>query len=89
MEGCLNQVRVSLKGAPLALHYLELCRMDSPDILPHHCPTAGLQIRDGTRLNMIRIQVLGYADDFVLVAPTVEDLQVLVNATQEWCKIWT
>jgi exonuclease III len=74
------------QGCPISPTLFGIMSDGLPRYLAHHCPTAGLQLPDGTRLNIIRIQVLGFADDFVLVAPTVEDLQVLVNATQEWCK---
>ncbi len=51
------------------------------------CPTAGIKLSDSTCLNVIRIQVLGFANDFALIAPTVEDLQILVDATHKWCEI--
>jgi hypothetical protein len=45
-----------------------------------------MKLSDGMCLNVIRIHVLGFADDFVLIAPTIEDLQILVDATQKWCE---
>jgi hypothetical protein len=58
-----------------------------PRYLAHHCPGIGIKLPDGTNLSVIDLQTLGFADDFALVAPTVEDLQRLVNATHEWCQL--
>jgi hypothetical protein len=58
-----------------------------PRFLAHLCPTVGIKLPDGTCLHVLRIQVLGYADDFVLIASTIEDLQQLVDATQKWCEL--
>jgi hypothetical protein len=55
--------------------------------LSHHCPTVGIKLPDGTSLNVIRIQVLEFADDFVLSAPTVEELQARVGSTPKWCEL--
>jgi hypothetical protein len=52
-----------------------------PRYLKHRCPGVGFILPDGTC-----IQILGYADDHALVATSKEDLQLLIDATQEWCE---
>jgi hypothetical protein len=52
-----------------------------PRYLRHRCPGIGVVLPDGTC-----IQILGYADDFALVATSKEDLQLLLDATQAWCE---
>ena len=52
-----------------------------PQYLKHRCPGVGVTLPDGTC-----VQILGYADDFALVATSQEDLQLLLDATQAWCE---
>jgi hypothetical protein len=52
-----------------------------PRYLRHRCPGVGVTLPDGTC-----VQILGYADDFALVATSKEDLQLLLDATQAWCE---
>ena len=52
-----------------------------PRYLKHRCPGVGFILPNGTC-----IQILGYADDFALVAKSLKDLQLLLDATQAWCE---
>ena len=74
------------QGCPISPTLFGVMADGLPRYLAHHCPTVGMKLSDGMCLNVIRIQVLGFADDFVLIAPTIEDLQILVDATQKWCE---
>ena len=73
------------QGCPISPTLFGVMADGLPRYLAHHCPTVGIKLSDGTCLSVIRIQALGFADDFALIAPTVEDLQVLVDATHKWC----
>ena len=75
------------QGCPLSPTVFGVMADGLPRYLAHHCPGVGITISDGTCVNLVRIPVLGYADDFALVAPTIEDLQCLVDATHAWCQI--
>lgn len=44
------------------------------------CPDAGLEVHNG-----LRVAELGYADDFVLLASSANELQKLIDATAEFC----
>jgi hypothetical protein len=48
-----------------------------PRYLKHHWLGIGVILPDGTC-----VQVLGYADDFALVATSIEDLEILLDATK-------
>jgi hypothetical protein len=74
------------QGCPISPTLFGVMADGLPRYLAHHCPTVGMKLSDGMCLNVIRIQVLGFADDFVLIAPMIEDLQILVDATQKWCE---
>ena len=73
------------QGCPISPTLFGVMADGLPRYLAHHCPAVGIKLSDGTCLSVIRIQALGFADDFALIAPTVEDLQVLVDATHIWC----
>ena len=42
----------------------------------------------GVKFGSDFINVLAYADDIVILAETEDDLQTLLNATQQWCNEW-
>lgn len=48
--------------------------------LKSHCSEEGVHLDGGDR-----VSTLGYADDFVLLADTVEGLQRLIDAAAEFC----
>ena len=75
------------QGCPISPTLFGIMADGLPRFLAHHCPTIGIKLPDGACLHVLRIQVLGFADDFVLIAATVEDLQKLVDATQKWCEL--
>jgi hypothetical protein len=75
------------QGCPISPTLFGVMADGLPRYLAHHCPGIGIKLPDGTNLSVIDLQTLGFADDFALVAPTVEDLQRLVNATHEWCQL--
>ncbi len=74
------------QGSPISPTLFGVMADGLPRYLAHHCPTVGMKLSDDMCLNVIRIQLLGFADDFVLIAPTIEDLQILVDATQKLCE---
>ncbi len=42
----------------------------------------------GVKLDTVKISILLYADDMVLIAENEEDLQKMLSTMQEWCKKW-
>ena len=42
----------------------------------------------GVEINDIVLSILLYADDIVLIAPTEEALQKMLNFVSEWCRKW-
>ena len=42
----------------------------------------------GINCQTYKLSTLLYADDIVLLAPSTENLQSLINVVAEWCKIW-
>lgn len=75
------------QGCPISPTLFGIMADGLPRFLAHFCPSIGIKLPDGTCLHVLRIQVLGFADDFVLIASTIEDLQQLVDATQKWCEL--
>ncbi len=45
-------------------------------------------LEEGAQLNNIKIDIIMYADDILLVAPTLKSLQKLLNKTSEFGKKW-
>ena len=42
----------------------------------------------GVTLDDIMISVFLYADDIVLISPTAENLQLMLNTLNSWCRKW-
>jgi Reverse transcriptase (RNA-dependent DNA polymerase) len=47
------------------------------------CPNAG-----PFTIDRLRIPILGYVDDFVLLATSASDLQCLLSAVADWCEVF-
>lgn len=58
-----------------------------PRYREHHCPGIGIKYPDGLNVIDPDLQILGFADDFVVIASTVEDLQRVANANHDCWKL--
>ena len=46
------------------------------------------ELNCGIQINELVISILLYADDIVLIAPTEESLQKMLNFVSDWCRKW-
>ena len=69
------------QGCPLSPTLFGLFIDGLERFLRRACPEAGALTSDGTR-----VPVLGYADDFVLLASSQEQLQALLHALERFCR---
>ena len=69
------------QGCPLSPTLFGLFIDGLERFLRHTCPEAGALTSDGTR-----VPVLGYADDFLLLATSQTELQALVHALEQFCQ---
>ena len=68
------------QGCPLSPTLFGLFADGLHRFLAAHCPGIGPVLSDGRR-----VPKLGYADDFVLLAESPQALQVLIDATAQFC----
>ena len=79
--GLPHPSRTGLKqGCPLSPTLFGLFADGLHRYINVHCPTEGPALDQDTR-----VPILGYADDFVLLADTPEGLQKLINAAATFC----
>ena len=85
VQGCTGQSVASQtglkQGCPLSPTLFELFPYGLHRFLAARCLDTGPVLSDGRR-----VPVLGYADDFVLLAESPKGLQSLMNAIVEFCK---
>ena len=63
----------------------------SPTLFSLYLNDLAVEIKDlgaGVKLGNDEIAILLYADDIVLLAPTPEKLQTMLNVINTWCKKW-
>jgi hypothetical protein len=70
-----------LQGCPLSPTLFGVLSDGLHRHLEKYCPNVGPALSCGTR-----VRILGFADDFMIVAETKEELQQLIDQTEVWCQ---
>jgi len=70
-----------LQGCPLSPTLFGVLSDGLHRHLEKYCPNVGPALSCGTR-----VRIFGFADDFIIVAETKEELQQLIDQTEVWCQ---